>query len=237
MPLAGALAFALPVLLAAGQAATRAAAPAASAAPAPAPAPVVDAVGVVRSATPGRSVAILASGGRTRIVAVGEQAFGATLVAIGDGTVTLEAAGQRVVKRLTSGAGAAAPLGAPLRPAAAAAAAGPPEDPETPRREMDRGAVQTRLAGEMNRILSETAMVPVMEDGHVAGVQLTRIAEGSLLTDAGLRAGDVVKRINDTDIDGMATLIGLWPRLQSATELRATVLRNGQPVSLVVTLR
>ncbi len=234
MPLAGALALALPVLLAAGQAATRAAVPAA---PAPAGAPVVDAVGIVRSATPGRSVAILASGGRTRIVAVGEQAFGATLVAIGDGTVTLETAGQRVVKRLTSGAGSTAPLGAPLRPAAAAAASGPPEDPETPRREMDRNAVQTRLTGEMNRILSETAMVPVMEDGHVAGVQLTRIAEGSLLTDAGLRAGDVVKRINDTDIDGMATLIGLWPRLQSATELRATVLRNGQPVSLVVTLR
>ena len=30
----------------------------------------------------------------------------------------------------------------------------------------------------------------------------------------------------------MATLIGLWPRLQSATELRAVVLRDGQPVSL-----
>ena len=32
-----------------------------------------------------------------------------------DGTVTLETAGQRVVKRLTSGAGSAAPLGAPGR--------------------------------------------------------------------------------------------------------------------------
>ena len=35
----------------------------------------------------------------------------------------------------------------------------------------------------------------------------------------------------------MATLIGLWPRLQNATELRAVVLRGGQPVSLRVTLR
>jgi general secretion pathway protein C len=197
---------------------------------------VVEAVGAVRSATPGRSVAILASEGRTRVVGIGESAFGATLVAIGDGTVTLEIGGQRVVKRLTSGAPPVSPVGAPIRPAAATAA-GPREDPETPGREMDRAAVQARLGTEMNRILAETAMVPVMEDGRVSGVQLTRIAEGSLLTDAGLRAGDVVKRINDTDIDGMATLIGLWPRLQNATELRATVLRNGQPVSLVVTLR
>jgi type II secretion system protein C len=205
--------------------------------PAATSAPAIDAVGVVRSAAPGRSVAILASGGKTRIVGIGESAFGATLVAIGDGTVTLEIGGERVTKRLTSGGAPAPAAGALLRPAPAAAAAGPPEDPETPRREMDRAAVQTRLGNEMNRILAETAMVPVMEDGHVAGVQLTRVAEGSLLTDAGLRAGDVVKRINDTDIDGMATLIGLWPRLQGASELRATVLRNGQPVSLVVTLR
>jgi general secretion pathway protein C len=227
-------ALALPLVLALAQASAPRAgesAPAAAAAP-----PAVEAVGVVRSAAPGRSVAILASDGKTRGVAVGESAFGVTLVAIGDGTVTLESGGQRIVKRLTSGAAAVAAVGAPVRPAPAAAQ-GPGEDPETPGREMDRAAVQARLGTEMNRILAETAMVPVMEDGRVAGVQLTRIAEGSLLTDAGLRAGDVVKRINDTDIDGMATLIGLWPRLQNATELRATVVRNGQPVSLVVTLR
>ena len=89
----------------------------------------------------------------------------------------------------------------------------------------------------MNRILADTAIAPVMEEGRVVGVQLTRVPEGSLLTDAGLRAGDVLTRINDTEIDGMATLIGLWPRLQNATELRAVVLRGGQPFSLRLTLR
>ena len=47
----------------------------------------------------------------------------------------------------------------------------------------------------------------------------------------------MITRINGTEIDGMATLVGLWPRLQSASELRAVVVRNGQPVSLVVSLR
>jgi type II secretory pathway component PulC len=172
------------------------------------------------------------------VVGVGEIAFGARLVAIGTDGVTLEIDGRRVETRLTSGSSptsADAPAGpATPRPTAAA---GPPEDPVTPHREMDRTQVQARLGTEMNRILSETALVPVMEDGRVSGVQITRIAESSLLTDAGLRAGDVVTRINDTEIDGMATLIGLWPRLQSASELRAVVVRNGQPVSLVVALR
>jgi type II secretory pathway component PulC len=63
------------------------------------------------------------------------------------------------------------------------------------------------------------------------------VPDGTLLTDAGLQAGDVLTRINDTTIDGLPTLIALWPRLQGARELSATVLRNGQPVSLTISLR
>jgi type II secretory pathway component PulC len=102
---------------------------------------------------------------------------------------------------------------------------------------MERVEVQRRLGDEIPRILAETAVTPVLEDGRVVGVQVARLPEGSLLTDAGLRAGDVITQINGTEIDGMATLVGLWPRLQTASELRAVVVRNGRPVSLVVSLR
>jgi type II secretion system protein C len=209
---------------------------AAQLAPAPAPSDsAVDAVGIVRSPAPGRSVAILRSGGRTRVVGIGETAFGAKLTAVGADTVTLEIDGRPVERRVTRGQ----PL--PATPAKAAPAAASPsapaEDPATPAREMDRQQVQARIGQEMNRILAETAIAPVMEDGRVVGVQLTRVPEGSLLTDAGLRAGDVLTRINGTQIDGMATLIGLWPRLQGASELDAVVMRGGQPVSVRVTLR
>jgi type II secretion system protein C len=205
-----------------------------TAAEAPAAAAAIDAVGMVRSPTPGRSVVILRCEGRTRVVAVGETAFGARLTAIGPETVSLVRDGRAFELRL-----AAVPAAPPApRPAATAADSGrPPEDPATPPREMDRRQVQVRLGEEMNRILAETAIAPVLEEGRVVGVQLTRVPEGSLLTDAGLRQGDVLTRINDTQIDGMASLIGLWPRLQGASDLRAVVLRAGQPVSLRVTLR
>jgi type II secretion system protein C len=192
---------------------------------------------VVVGTTPERSSAILASGGRTRVVAVGESAFGGRLVSVSADGVALDFGGERVELRLpTAAAALPRPAGPPAsRPALPAGA--PPEDPETPAREMSRVEVQRRLGEEIPRILAETAVAPVMEEGRVVGVQVTRLPEGSLLTDAGLRTGDVLTRINGTDIDGMATLIGLWPRLQSATELRATVLRNGQPFSLLVSLR
>ena len=193
--------------------------------------------GVVVGTTPERSSAILTSGGRTRTVGLGESAFGGRLVSVTAAGVALEFGGTRVELRLPS-EGTALPRPAGPSPAHPALPAGaPPEDPETPGREMSRVEVQRRLGEEIPRILAETAVAPVMEEGRVVGVQVTRLPEGSLLTDAGLRTGDVLTRINGTEIDGMATLIGLWPRLQSASELRATVLRNGQPFSLLVSLR
>jgi S1-C subfamily serine protease len=71
----------------------------------------------------------------------------------------------------------------------------------------------------------------------VTGFALTRIPEGSLLSEAGLRPGDVLTSINDVPIDSFATLMGLWPRLQNESRLQAIVLRDGRPVSLTVTLR
>ena len=228
-------AFALLIVLAAGPSQ---APPAASPAVA-SPAPDLAVAGVVVGSTPARSSAILTSGGKTRVVAVGESAFGARLVSVSAQAVLVERDGERREVRLPATVAASAlprPGGsATARPSLPAGA--PPEDPETPAREMNRVEVQRRLGEEIPRILAETAVAPVMEDGRVVGVQVTRLPEGSLLTDAGLRTGDVLTRINDTEIDGMGTLIGLWPRLQTASELRAVVVRNGQPFSILVSLR
>jgi general secretion pathway protein C len=178
------------------------------------------------------SVAVLTSGGRTRVVAVGETAFGGRLLAVAFGTATLDFDGQSVKVRLASAAAPAA------RPAPAAQAdAAPVFDPETPPRKMARADVDHRLTLEMNRILSETALAPVMDGGRVVGVALSKVAQGSLLTEAGLRPGDVLTEINGTKIDGLATLMGLYARLQGEKELDAVVLRGGRSISLRVTLQ
>jgi general secretion pathway protein C len=190
----------------------------------------LEAVGIILSRRPEACVAILRSGGRERVVAVGEPAFGGRVSAIAPGRVSLDFGGERLDVRLAGVA--AAPPAAP-----ATVAAGPREDPATPARAMERREMERRLGQEVPRILAETTLVPVTESGQVAGFTLTRIPEGTLLTDAGLRAGDVITSINDVPIDSLATLIGLWPRLQSESDVRAVVLRNGQPIVLSVHLR
>jgi type II secretion system protein C len=194
-------------------------------------------VGVVVGRTQARSSAILRAGGRTRVVTVGETAFGGRLVSVTEQAVVVDFAGDRVELRVPETSSAPAHASPPRPEPAGLPPGAPPLDPATPPREMDRLSVQRRLGEEIPRILAETGVAPVVEDGHVVGVQITRLPEGTVLSDAGLRPGDVLTRINGTDIDGMATLVGLWPRLQNANELRAVVLRDGRPFSLLVTLR
>jgi type II secretion system protein C len=189
--------------------------------------PDLVALGVVLSPRDGASVAILRSGARTRVVAAGETAFGGRVAAIGERSVSLDFAGTLVEVRLAAAPAAAAPLAAARRP----------DSLEDPGREMSRDDVQRRLALETPRILTETTLVPVQDDQRVTGFALTRIPEGSLLSEAGLRPGDVLTSINDVPIDSFATLMGLWPRLQNESRLQAIVLRDGRPVSLTVTLR
>jgi general secretion pathway protein C len=192
--------------------------------------PDLAAVGTVVSPRPGASVAVLRSGGRSRVVGVGESVFGGRVLAITARTVLLDFDGQPRELRLQTTEAAAAP---PPRPAAPRMA----RTDEADARSMDRRDVERRLSQEVPRILAETTLMPVTDGGSQVGFTLTRIPEGTLLTDAGLRPGDVLTRVNDTPIDSLATLIGLWPKLQGESTLRAVVLRNGQPVALTVNLR
>ena len=184
------------------------------------------AVGIVASRDSSHSVVLLRSGGRTRVVGIGENAFGGRVAAIAPDSVTVEFEGRRLDLRLSgdSGSGAAGARAAPTA-----------TDPGA--HVMTRRDVERRIGEEAPRILAETTLMPAIDAGRVAGFTLTRVPENSLLTEAGLRAGDVLTQINDIPIDSMATLIGLWPKLQGQSTLTAVVLRNGQPVSLTVSLR
>lgn len=183
-------------------------------------------VGVVVSPAPGRSTALLACDGRARAVQVGESACGAELVAVSAGSVTVEADGQRRELQL----GAAAPL--QLAPPSAA-----PEAARPGERTLARAEVERRLAQEIPRILAETTLLPVTEDGRVTGFALTRLPDGSLVSDAGLQPGDVLVEINGTPVDSLATLAGLFTRLRQESDIQARVLRGGSPVTLTVRLR
>src|SRR5262245_57071606 len=145
-----------------------------------APPPDLAAVGVVTSAHTGRSVAILRAAGRSRVVAVGDSAFGGQVSAIESGRVVIEFEGQPVELRL--------PRAQPAKSIAPVVAAA--HEPAADGVTLDRRELERRLASETSRILAETTLTPVTSGSQVTGFALSRIPEGSILSDAGLRAGD-----------------------------------------------
>jgi general secretion pathway protein C len=222
----------LPVLLAL-------AAPSVSGAQAP---PDLAAVGVVVGATPERSVVILQSGGRSRSAGLGDTAFGGRVTAVSREGVTLDFDGRAVDLRLTTGRGVSSAT-RPAGPATEVAGGPPPGEamgwsPEgTPARKiLSRADVERRLTEEMPRLM-QAALRPVTEDGRIVGMQVSKVPGGSLLQEVGIQSGDVLTRLNDVDVDGLPALMGLWSSLPSASEIDATVLRGGRPVSLGVSLR
>lgn len=184
-------------------------------------------LGVVVSRAPERSAALLACDGRARATLVGESVCGARLVGVAPERVTLEEDGAR--RELGLSGSVVPPVAIAPRPATPASDA-----PGV--RTLARAEVERRLSQEIPRILAETTLLPISEEGRVTGFALTRLPEGSLLTEAGLEAGDVLAEVNGTPIDSLATLAGLFTRLRQESEIQARVLRGGSWISLTLRL-
>lgn len=190
--------------------------------------PDVELVGVVVSGADGTSSAVLQSGGRARVAGVGERAFGGRVTHIEESKVLIDFGAGPVELRLAR---------TPPPPVSSEPAQTPEARPTAQGVQMERAEVERRLAEEVPRILSETALVPVSDGGRVTGFALSRLPPNSLLTDVGLQPGDVLVEVNGVPVDSLATLASLYTRLQNETVIRAVVLRGGSRVPLVVNLR
>jgi general secretion pathway protein C len=187
------------------------------------PPPDLVVVGTIVSPRPDKSLAILHSAGRTRTVGAGDTAFGGKVAFVSQGIVALDFGPERVELRLSGTNAAPPPLAARAKPATDGSLA------------MARSDMEKRLGEEIPKILAETTVVPYLDQGAVTGLLLSRLPQG-ILSEVGLKQGDVLQSLNDVPVDSLATLASLWPRFQNATEVRAVVLRDGRPLNLTVSL-
>lgn len=176
----------------------------------------------------GRHAATLVSEGRTRSVVAGDRAFGCEVTVIHPARVELQCGAEARTLTLA----AAATGGSRRLPQEAPAPAAAPEDVSITRADLD-----ARLQSEMSRLMTETTLVPVTSRGQVAGFTLSRIPPGTILETLGLKAGDVLVSVNDTPVDSFTTLVGLWPKLQTATGVKAQVIRDGRPLDISVSIK
>ena len=207
--------------------------------------------GVIVAARPEGSLTLIRLDGarRGRTLAVGELAAGFRLLEVFRDAALFESEGR--VVRLELASESPKPGSAPRAPDPAPSGVEKPApfvaDPvadsiqrdelEWQRRRFNRADVNRRLVKELPVILSDTGLTPRVRDGEMEGLRVTRIPDGTLLSESGLLPGDTLVSLNGAPVRGLNSLMGLLSGLQSADEVRLVVERGGEPVRLLYEVR
>ena len=75
----------------------------------------------------------------------------------------------------------------------------------------------------------------MMVFGWPAGVYVNAVEEGSCAQTAGLKQGDIITKINDTDITGTAQMISVKNGYKAGDTVQLTVFRSGEYITLSMT--
>jgi general secretion pathway protein C len=80
-------------------------------------------------------------------------------------------------------------------------------------------------------------IVPVLDGGRMTGIRLSTGADASLMNQIGLRQGDVVTAVNGAPVDSLARGQQIIEGLRNASSARVTVLRDGRPTDITISLK
>jgi hypothetical protein len=122
------------------------------------------------------------------------------------------------------------------KPVAAPAAAPPPPPPAAKiDHTLRRSAVHAALRAGLGAFLSKVELddQPVRQDGKFHGFRVTALHDPSFWNGIDLRPGDVVTKVNGLPIERPEQALEAFHSLESASEVRVTVERDGAPHDIV----
>ena len=90
---------------------------------------------------------------------------------------------------------------------------------------VDRGAVESARAN-MNQLLQQARMEPYVVDGQTRGFQVKWIQRNSLMSQLGLRPGDIVVEVNKVQLDSPEKALMIFQQLREARTLSIGLIRS-----------
>jgi general secretion pathway protein C len=78
----------------------------------------------------------------------------------------------------------------------------------------------------MNQLLTQVRVVPNFKDGEPDGFKLLSIKRGSIIHQAGLRDGDIVKRVNGIEIDSPEKAFEIYEQVKNEPLITVEVVRG-----------
>ena len=101
---------------------------------------------------------------------------------------------------------------------------------------VDRREIENTVAN-LNTVVTQARAVPVISGGKGAGFKLFGIRSGSIFEKIGLVDGDIVQRVNDTELTDPSKAVGLLEEIQSMDQIRVNFTRDGKQRSHTYTIR
>jgi general secretion pathway protein C len=102
---------------------------------------------------------------------------------------------------------------------------------------LDWSQAQKRLQIDPAELAKQVHVEPVFENGRIAGARLSGGGQiGALMNQAGLKPTDLITTVNGTSLTSLSNPQQFMDNLKDATSLQVTVLRDGKPATLTLTL-
>ena len=102
---------------------------------------------------------------------------------------------------------------------------------------LDWSQAQKQLQIDPVELAKQIHVEPVFENGKLAGARLSGGGQlGALMNQAGLTPTDLITTVNGTSLTSLSNPQQFIDNLKYATSLQVTVLRNGKPATLTLTL-
>jgi general secretion pathway protein C len=208
--------------------------------------PALSLVGVIVSKEVSASVAILKNEqtGQIQMLSVGEKILDFTLSQVLDNHIVLTRGEETY--RIFLGRGRITRTQAP--PQKKPAVTPPPAPEKKPvetqmpesdviRMEFDRAEIERRLEDELPLIMQEARFVPNMVDGRVSGFRITGLPKESIISQVGIRRNDIVKKINDVELDSVEGMLDLYMKFKDESRFEVTIERSGKILRILYILR
>jgi len=101
---------------------------------------------------------------------------------------------------------------------------------------VDRREVEHAVAN-LNEVITQARAVPVLQEGKSTGFKLFSIRPNSIFQKIGLVDGDIVQRVNDTELTDPSKAVGLLEEIQSMDQIRVGFVRSGKQQTFTYTIR
>jgi general secretion pathway protein C len=94
-----------------------------------------------------------------------------------------------------------------------------------------------RLRQNPEELAHKVQIVPVLDGGRLTGVRVSTGMDTALMSQIGLRPGDIVTAVNGAPVDSLARGQQIIEGLRNAASARVTVLRDGKSTDITISLK